>query len=241
MSNCDLDCTLDEARSICQTISRHIVNLSNASAQVLRSSSKVHTDDALRSAYVLTLLALDETGKMFKIWQVGANAEKRGESEKVLVKELFRDHELKGGLASDLCCQMFDCAAGWLGQMMDYEEPGTPNYESIKSVKGEFSKANAHLKAVYESFKSEREVTMYVSADNDKEWSKRRPSIAEAIESENLLLWLVANVASSYLNTKGRFSLAIEALLDIRSGISSDQTYAFIGRLMLGAMSRQVT
>ena len=237
MSNCDLDCTLDEARSICQTISKHIMNLSIASGRALGSSSKVHADDALRSAYILTLLALDETGKMFKIWQVGADAEKRDESERILVKDLFRNHELKGGLATDLCCQMFDCAAGWLGQMMDYEEPGTPNYENIKSVKAELSKAKAHLKAVYESFKSEREIAMYVSADNNKEWSTRRPSIAESIEAENLLLWLVANTASSYLNTKGRFSLAIEALLDIRSGISSDQTYAFIGRLMLGALS----
>jgi len=237
MSGCDLNCTLEEARRICQTISRHIGDLTDASARILLSSQKDRTKDSLRSAYVLTLLALDETGKMFKIWQIAADAEKQGEPEKILVKDLFRDHELKGGLATDLCCQMFDCAVGWLDQMMNAEAPGTHNYEAIKSVKVEFSKAIVHLKMVYQSFKSEREVAMYVSADNEREWTRRRPTISEAVTTENLLLWLVANVANSYLNTKGRFDLAIIALLDIRNGIPSDQAYAFYGRLMVGALT----
>ncbi len=234
MSHNDLECTIEEAKSICRTLTRHISNLCVASDKLMTPADDNKRNLTLRPAYVLTLLALEETGKMFKIWQVAADMERDNPSGKVQVEDLFRNHKLKGGLAGDLCCQMLDYAVGALDNLQRYKQQEDSDYESIESLKTDFSKAAAHLKEVYVSFKTEREIAMYVSADNDAQWNQRIQIVSEVIGSEEAFLWFVANMADSYLKTEGSFNLAINALSDIRNGVASDNAYAFFGRLLLG-------
>ncbi|MCJ7464978.1 MAG: AbiV family abortive infection protein [Thermoplasmata archaeon] len=233
MSSYDLDCSIEEAKAICQTLSQHILKLSTASGKALSTQLPTRRAGTVRPAYVLTLLALEETGQMFKIWQTGAKAED-DKTDRVLAENLFRDHEMKGGLASDLCCQMFETVANWFLDMQRTEDPKSQSYQVLSEVKEDFDKAVVHLKGVYQAYKAEREATMYVSDDGNVGWDSRSQTISEVITTENLLIWIVAFAASSYLTTKGSFSLAIRALLDIRKGSQSDQAYAFYGRMTVG-------
>ena len=233
MSGPDLDCSIAEAKAICRLLSQHIFELSIASSKTLSTQLPVRRSGAVRPAYVLTLLALEEAGKMFKIWQTGAKAED-DKSDRVVVESLFRDHEMKGGLASDLCCQMFETVANWVIDMQKVEDPESQNYQLLSEMRRDLDKAVVHLKSVYQAYKAEREAAMYVSDDGNAGWNTRNQAVSEVIESDNFLIWVVASAANSYLKTEGSFSLAIKALLDIRKGSQSDQAYAFYGRLMMG-------
>jgi len=235
MSNYHLDCSIGEAKAICQTLSNHIIDLSNASDKALAVQLPQLRTAAVRPAYVMTLLALEETGKMFKIWQTGALAED-DKSDRVYVENLFRDHKMKGGLASDLCCQMFETVSDWLQNAQRTEGPESQSNQGLSKMKEDFAKAVVHLKGVYQAYEAEREAAMYVSDDGNSRWNSRSQVVSEVIDSENLLISIVALAASSYLRTEGSFSLAIKALLDIKKGSRSDQTYAFYGRLAAGLM-----
>ena len=230
----DLDCSIEEAKAICRTLSQHIIQLTNASSNLLSGKFP-----AIRPAYVLTLLALEESGKMFSIWQSGAKAEDE-KFDRVQVQNLFRDHRMKGGLASDLCCQMFETVANW---MMELEKTGNPEMladQSLVIMKKEFEKAIVHLKGVYQAYTIEREATMYVSHDGNIEWESRSKEISEVIDSEVFLIWFVAGIANIYLVANGSFSLAIKALLDIKNGMPSDQIKTFFGLLRVG-LSQQLS
>ena len=109
----DLRCTISDTRSLCQRTARHVTALCNSSNKILTGPAAQLSDGDLRNGFVLTLLALEETGKFFRMWQTAADAEEQ-KLDTVLVKDLFGNHQAKGGIAGDLCCQMLDYVVGGL-------------------------------------------------------------------------------------------------------------------------------
>jgi len=203
-----------------------VETLCESSGNLLKDRSKEFEPDSLRSAFVLTILALEETGKLFRIWQTAASAEEQ-ESNLVFVKDIFWNHQAKGGLAGDLCCQMLDYACRSLGSGPETDGRFHTHLEALTG-------ARDHLKETYENFKSVRECTMYTANDHEKSWKEIESSVEKNIEMENLLLGLVASGAEGYLESNGKFSLATKGLLDIQKGIKSDESFAFAGRMMYG-------
>jgi AbiV family abortive infection protein len=222
----DLRCGISDAREICRRTAEHVEALCESSDNLLESRSRESGPDSLRSAFVLTLLALEETGKLFRIWQTAAGAEEQ-RSDLVFVKDLFWNHQAKGGLAGDLCCQMLDYACRSLES-----NPGTVSrfHAHLEAL----TRAKDHLKETYENFKSARECAMYTANDQGSSWHEIESRVEKNIEMENLLLELVASGAKGYLESDGRFSLATKGLLDTQKGIKSDESFAFAARMVYG-------
>lgn len=222
----DLRCTISDTRSLCLRTARHVTALCSSSNKILTGPVAQLSDGDLRNGFVLTLLALEETGKLFRMWQTAANAEEQN-SDTVLVKDLFGNHQAKGGLAGDLCCQMLDYV--FRGMQSDSE---TRDYNSVPMQL--LADARDHLKETYQDFKVAREATMYTAHDQGKAWSDMSGKVRCSIGTENLLLMAVAGGAQAYLDSGGRFSLATKGLLDIQEGIQSDEAFAFAGRMVFG-------
>lgn len=215
----DLQCNLEEARQFCERTATHVCALCSSSVTISMSRSKYLPDGHLRCAFVHTLLALEETGKLFKVWQAGSRAE--GLSEDIVeVKGLFADHGAKGAIAGDLCCQMLD----FVWKASSATQPEDRWAED----------AWRHLKEVYQDYESVREIAMYTADDKGEKWRKIADRVRNNIESESFLLWLVASGALAYLETRGRFSTATKALVDIREGTESSESYEFSGRMLAG-------
>jgi AbiV family abortive infection protein len=178
-------------------------------------------EERLRCAFVLALLALEETGKLFKVWQAGAHAEEASK-ERIEVQDLFADHEAKGAVAGDLCCQMLDFVWKVGGSVAPEDKWATD--------------AHTHLMEVYRDFESVREIAMYTADDDGEGWAKTADRVRSNIDAEISLLWLVSSGALAYLETRGHFSTATKALVDIRAGVKSGESYEFYGRMMEGML-----
>lgn len=225
--NKDLRCTVEEAKRFCERTAAHVSALCSSSVSVTTSPSKYLPGEHIRCAFILTLLALEETGKLFRVWQAGARAEGLKE-DKIEVQDIFADHGAKGAIAGDLCCQMLDFVSESNG-------PAPPNRaESTASQDRWAEDARTHLQEIYQDYESFRETAMYTAHDSGVEWSKILERVRANIVNENMLLWLVASGALAYLETSGRFSTATKALVDIQKGIQSSEAYEFSGRMLAG-------
>jgi len=221
----DLRCRILDARDICQRIAEHVAALCISSNDILKNISKESSNGTLRNAFVLTLLALEETGKLFRVWQAAANVEDHASD--LIVRDLFSNHQAKGGLAGDLCCQMLDYTYTVLGS-----DSESQNLNSVQ--RGMLAEARDHLKETYQDFKTIREIVMYTANDQERCWHGMSTKVGRNIGVENLLLMMVASGAQAYLESGGRFSLATKGLLDIQKGVHSDDAFAFTGRMAYG-------
>jgi hypothetical protein len=223
----DLRCNVSEARSICLRTIDHITDLCADSIHILIGAKKGEDIQLVRGAYVLTLLALEETGKLFRIWQTAAAAE-RQVSDQVIVSGLFGYHGMKGALAGDLCCQMLAHVARTM-ESNDTAQESAPN--GFRSAVGE---ARRHLEKVYLDFSTVRETVMYIANDGGASWNGISREVAGNIVTETVLLSIVANGAKMYLASGGDFSVATKALVDISNGVRSPEYYEFTGRMIEG-------
>lgn len=225
----DLSCSIVDTRRLCQRTADHITALCAGSNKILTGPATQLSDEDLRNGYILTLLALEETGKLFRMWQTAANAEMQN-SDSVIVRDLFRNHQAKGGLAGDLCCQMLDYV---VSIMQSDRESMTSNSVPMRLL----ADASDHLKETYQDFKTAREAVMYTAHDEGRTWGDMSGKVRLNVGTENLLLMTVSAGARSYLESGGSFNLAIRGLLDIQRGVQSDQAFALAGRMAFGFMT----
>ena len=219
-------CDLAEAQKFCRRTATHIAALCSSSSIVNSNLAKKRDDDHLRCAFVLTILALEESGKLFRVWQAAAQAEER-KQDRIEIEDLFADHQAKGMLAGDLRCQMLDFVIKL--------QTSEPNQNGSADVADRWAEeAGAHLKGIYQDFELVRETVMYSAHDQGARWTEIAARVRGNIETENLLLWLVAGGAIAYMETGGRFSTATKALVDAQKGIQSNEAYEFTGRMLVG-------
>ena len=223
----DLYCNLSEAKEFCRRTAAHVAALCDCSATISGNQAKELGDEDLRCAFVLTILALEETGKLFRVWQAAALAEEQTQN-RIVVGDLFADHQTKGAVAGDLCCQMLD--------FVSRTPPATsPPYGQLNVAMHEaVEDAKAHLKKIYQGFESVREIAMYTANDSGDAWRAITKRVRDNIVVENFLLWLVARSAATYLETGGGFLTATKALIDIQKGVQSNEAFEFAGRMMVG-------
>lgn len=213
-----ITCTLEEAREGCAAIANHVILLCNSSEAVRLRSLRLEKPAQLRYSYILTLVALEEAGKLFELWQAAGESE-QNETDKVVVNG-WRDHKRKGGKAGDLCCQMLDFISN-LGEL-----PGASGAisETWSELQNDMVESKQHLSDVYPRFREERLRVLYVDFIESKWTDGNLPSM-RIIETENFLLEVVARTARSYLAREGStFSSSIDLLNRIRNreGIDKD-------------------
>jgi hypothetical protein len=164
---------------------------------------------------------------MFDLWQNAAMAESSNHATLTIVD--WKDHNKKGGIAGDLCCQMF----GFIVKFArDLPKTSAHIDESIEKLALE---ASNHLSRVYPNFKQYREAAIYVDL-NENDWASKLDVSPEIVRMDNALLALTAEVAKWYLDSRNpSFSLAVRALAMIRDGKKGPEIVQFAAALALGA------
>lgn len=201
-----LVCTSEQAREGCVAIANHVILLCNSSEAVRVRSLRLEKPALLRYSYILTLVALEEAGKLFELWQAASESE-QSENDKVAV-DSWKDHKRKGGKAGDLCCQMLDFVSN-LGDLPGAD--GASN-ETWNELQNEMTESRRHLSDVYPRFREERLRVLYVDFIDSK-WTDGNSPSMRVIEAENFLLSIVARTARAYLDrTDSSFTASVRML-----------------------------
>ncbi len=236
-----LVCDFAKARIGCKMIADHIFELAEASNAILDFVEKgKDSKGALRSAYVLNLVAYEEAGKLFMIWRALADAE-GNKADRIRI-EKFEYHEPKGDLAGDLCCQMLGYAESKLVELTNMldKAASVPIPVDITLIAYAFSTLKStvamHKERVYRimrHFKQEREDAMYIDSRSGN-WVAPPQLSSEMLAMDCILLETVAKAANAYLLADLPFSLATKALSDLSKDIKSDEADQFVSALEKG-------
>ncbi len=220
-----LKCSMNEARDLCIRIAEHVDGLTDASTAILDAEDEGQLD-LLRSSYILTLMALEEIGKMADLRQAASRCDA---SDLAVVVEVdgFRDHDVKGRLMGDLCCQMFEYAERNLYPKVLREHPELKlhEYEATKPLKD----ARSQLLDLSNKFRTERLSAIYVDLHAGK-----RPS-RYSVVMYNLLMGFISMMVRAYFRSgETSFVLASDALRKIDMDTNDEQTAKFREKIALG-------
>lgn len=231
-----LNCSLEQARVGCKEIVKHVRAMITSSKAILTATgTKPEKKSMLRSSFILNLIAYEETGKLFMMWQAAADAERR--QCQTIEIESFEYHDPKGDVAGDLCCQMIDYFESKvmpaLQSAMVESRSGPP---TIIDFAGEMlledfrNTLSAHKERVHrirKYFSREREDAMYVDF-RDGVWTRCDQMSDSMLRMDCMLLSTIAEVAEAFLDEGLPFSHATKALIDIRSETMSQEVDEFM-------------
>ncbi len=231
-SGTDLICNLSEVSKICKTISNHIQNAA-ASAYILYNTyATKNRAELLRYATILNLIAFEETGKLFMVWQEAANAERQKQSELRVVG--FYHHRNKGEKAGQLFIQMVETILNHISDSFDSIKKEENTFlellsnEIVKNVFSEMLKDyRDHLTLVGDNFKEIREQFMHTDPQNDYPHTNDNMEIL-FIATDSFLFDTIAHFAALYLASGESFSLATKALFDIKEDNKSSEVERFV-------------
>lgn len=227
-------CSLDEAREGIQLMAIHVERLCESSGILCEESCENGNPRLLRQAAVLTLLALEETGKLFEVWQAASGVEDQGRDQRVVIPN-FRDHSAKGRKVGDLCHRMIAFVRLRAIQgLRDGPIPGVANGISKENIDRTCRDWDDHFNSLCQTFERERVLAMYVDHLRGS-WTAESPLTWTHVEMDNQLLEFVAVVAKAYFDSGERsFSLALRALKKLEEGIEDADTGTFILRVREG-------
>jgi len=241
MTKTPVDCSYDQGKLGCQLIATHILELAETShAQLLTLTPKGSSPGVLRSVYVLNLIAYEETGKLFKMWQTLADWEKAGKKEAIIHFDQLEDHPSKGNIFGELCSRMMDFAES----MMDVickainEDPamtGTPEAAAVwleicSVLRNAYSLHRDRIQVIGENFKDEREAAMNVDWRVDH-WVSPKPQAYEMLLLDCFLLETISRAAKAYLAGGLNLQIAVKALSDMSQEVVSEDTKTFMAVL----------
>jgi len=213
-----LVCTLTQAREGCIAIADHVILLCNSSEAIRVRAGRLEKPTLLRYSYILTLVALEEAGKLFELWQAASESEQNHPDE--VVVDGWRDHKKKGGKAGDLCCQMLEFVSNLEDHSLDRDE--------WNGLRDGIAESRQHLSEIYPRFREERVLALYVDLIDSK-WTAGSSPSTGTIEVDNLLLGVIARTAHTYLGLRdSRFSIPVRLLSQIKNRERSDDTREFI-------------
>ena len=212
-----LVCTSTQARGGCTAIANHVILLCNSSESIRIRAFRLKKPALLRYSYILTLVAMEETGKLFELWQAACESEQNNK-DKVAV-DGWKDHERKGGKAGDLCCQMLD----FVSSLGDLPGAGDTLNETWDEFRDGMTESRQHLSDVYPRFKEERMRVLYVDFIDSK-WTNGDSPSMRTIEVDNFLLGAVARTARAYLDQENTsFSTPVRLLSQIKNREGTDE------------------
>lgn len=219
-------------------IADHILELAHASQAVLNSIPDDSVQKgSLRSAFILNLIAYEEAGKLFMMWQAMADAEAKS-SDRIRIED-FEYHETKGDLAGDLCCQMLDFAEGEFEKMIEFVRtigpimvpPPEPEVAQILSVlKIAVSTHKERVYRIRRHFRQEREDAMYIDFRNG-DWIPPPQYSHQMLAMDCILLQIIASATNAYLAEGLEFGMAMKAVSDLSKHIKSDESDRFLAVL----------
>jgi AbiV family abortive infection protein len=227
MDRKDLNCDLNTAREGCIAIANHILDLVGASGRIITGISD-HTQvrSSLKSAYILNLIALEEIGKLFRLWQVSAEAQNLGIS--IIRINDFRNHHRKASIANSLLSEMLDYFTSELSPL-DTDPSDMPPIEIARA----FKSYRTWLSSVLSNFSNTRENVMYVDYSTGG-WTKEIGVTYEMLFLNRIILGSIAEFTIIAIQENCPFSWTTKALLDIKNNEDSIEAQEFIELMKRG-------
>jgi AbiV family abortive infection protein len=232
MDRKDLKCDLHTAREGCLAIANHVLDLIGVSGQIIMGiSDSNQSKRSLKSAYILNLIALEETGKLFRLWKASAEAENSNET--TISIEDFRNHEQKADIANSLLCNMLD----YVSSELSSKDLDPLDRFQLKDIAQAVKNHRDRLSLILRNFISERENTMYVDYSKGK-WTKEIWFSDDLLRLDCIILGVIADSAVLLLQEGCSFSLTVKALADLKMNKESIEASEFIEIVRRGMEKR---
>jgi len=220
-----LRCNLCDVKEGCRIISNHIFNASRSAEILLHTSNLFVNPELLRYAQIMNLIAYEELGKLFMLWQEAAKAERENYQDLEIFG--FYNHPRKGEKAGELFHQMIDVFLDLIFKSSIEDEH---DQESIKLANQIIVEAldryKQHLIFVGENLKDVREFLMHTDFKDGK-WTNKFENEILLISTDSNLFKSIAEFSLCYLTSGERFSTATQALMDMKESKESREVKRF--------------